>query len=323
MAGRRTNLALLALTAVATGTGVAMFAVGSGWNAWPTVAHGAAGVAMVALAPWKSLVARRGVRRRGVAESAPSIGLSAAVAVALATGFAHRTGVRELGPLLVQQVHVGAALVAVPLAAWHVVARPVRPLRPRAADVDRRAVLLAGGSALVTVALPTAGDRATRSLERGSFDPDAMPVTSWLDDTAPDPAPGRRVVVAGRPWSEGDLAALAGDEVVATLDCTGGWYATQRWTGVRLDRLLAASGAPAGRTIEVRSSTGYARRFPAADGPRLLLATAAGGAPLSAGHGFPARLVAPGRRGYWWVKWVDEVRVDDRPWWWQPPFPLT
>jgi DMSO/TMAO reductase YedYZ molybdopterin-dependent catalytic subunit len=33
---------------------------------------------------------------------------------------------------------------------------------------------------------------------------------------------------------------------------------------------------------------------------RLLLATRVGGAPLEPRHGFPARLVAPGRRGFWW-----------------------
>jgi DMSO/TMAO reductase YedYZ molybdopterin-dependent catalytic subunit len=72
----------------------------------------------------------------------------------------------------------------------------------------------------------------------------------------------------------------------------------------------------------VRSATGYARRFPLGDAPHLLLATRVGGAPLSAGHGFPARLVAPGRRGFWWVKWVDAIEVDDVAWWWQPPLPL-
>jgi DMSO/TMAO reductase YedYZ molybdopterin-dependent catalytic subunit len=34
-------------------------------------------------------------------------------------------------------------------------------------------------------------------------------------------------------------------------------------------------------------------------------------------------LVVPGRRGFWWVKWVTAVDVNDEPWWWQPPFPLT
>jgi DMSO/TMAO reductase YedYZ molybdopterin-dependent catalytic subunit len=75
--------------------------------------------------------------------------------------------------------------------------------------------------------------------------------------------------------------------------------------------------------VLVRSRTGYERRFPIGDASSIVVATGVGGAQLSAGHGFPARLVAPGRRGYWWVKWIDEIRVDDTPWWWQPPFPLT
>jgi DMSO/TMAO reductase YedYZ molybdopterin-dependent catalytic subunit len=53
------------------------------------------------------------------------------------------------------------------------------------------------------------------------------------------------------------------------------------------------------------------------------LATRVGGAPLAARHGFPLRLVAPGRRGFWWVKWVERIELQPTPWWWQPPFPLT
>ena len=44
---------------------------------------------------------------------------------------------------------------------------------------------------------------------------------------------------------------------------------------------------------------------------------------LSPGHGFPLRLVAPGRRGFWWVKWVERIETSATPWWWQSPFPLT
>jgi DMSO/TMAO reductase YedYZ molybdopterin-dependent catalytic subunit len=73
----------------------------------------------------------------------------------------------------------------------------------------------------------------------------------------------------------------------------------------------------------VHSVTGYWIRYPASDIDRLLLATNVGGAPLSAGHGYPLRLIAPGRRGYWWVKWVDRIELQATPWWWQPPFPVT
>ena len=43
---------------------------------------------------------------------------------------------------------------------------------------------------------------------------------------------------------------------------------------------------------------------------------------LSAGHGFPLRLAAPGRRGYGWVKWISEVEVSRDPGWLESPLPL-
>jgi DMSO/TMAO reductase YedYZ molybdopterin-dependent catalytic subunit len=116
----------------------------------------------------------------------------------------------------------------------------------------------------------------------------------------------------------------SGDRMRAVLDCTGGWYAEQEWAGVRLDRLLAGAGVdlPEGGSVDVVSATGYTRRLPLSDAAHLLLATSAAGTPLSAGHGAPVRLVAPGRRGFWWVKWVVRLEVVDAPWWVQSPFPL-
>ena len=325
MAGRRTNLALLVLIMGAFASGVAMWTVGSGWSRWPTVVHGAVGVAIVVMAPWKSVVSRRGVRRRGLKATLPSLGFLLAVVVALVSGFAHRGGGRGAGPVLVMQIHVGASVAALPLALWHVGSRRVRP---RATDFQRRTILrgalLAGASTGMTLAVPHAGRAPTRSLERGSFQPSAMPVTQWLVDKVPMvDSDAWRLRVGARLWSREELERLADDEIVATLDCTGGWFAHQNWRGVRLDRLIVASDVRTGRSIEVRSVTGYSRRFPHDDAPNLILATEVGGAALSVGHGFPARLVAPGRRGFWWVKWVSEIDVDDSPWWWQPPFPLA
>jgi len=224
-------------------------------------------------------------------------------------------------------------LVALPVHTWG------SGQRPRRTDLSRRSLLRTGGLAAGALALWTAGEgllrltgapgasrRATGSHERGSRDPAAMPVTQWFTDTVPESSTDPvELVVAGRrlriPVSDLDR----GDVVRAVLDCTGGWYAEQDWAGTRLDRLLAeVAGAdlPPDGSVDVVSRTGFRRRLPLRDAGSLLLATRAAGRPLSAGHGAPVRLVAPGRRGFWWVKWVQRVEVVDAPWWVQPPFPL-
>jgi DMSO/TMAO reductase YedYZ molybdopterin-dependent catalytic subunit len=331
-AGRGTNLALLVLLVSALGTGALAFASGGRWAFAALAAHGAAGLGIVLLSPWKSAISRRGVRR-GRPGTHASILLAALVVLTVATGIAHAVGVWPT--VLAMQIHVATALCSIPLAIWHVI---VRPVRPRRTDLSRRSLIRAGAVAGGSLAafgaveglvratgLPGGDRRATGSYERGSFEPDAMPVIQWLDDAAPRIAPsGWRLEVrtpdGGRALTYDEIRGHD-DRVRATLDCTGGWFATQDWGGVRLDRLL--EGVDDVRSFVVVSATGYARRFPIDDATSFVLATRVGGATLSAGHGFPARLVAPGRRGFWWVKWVERIEASPTPWWWQSPFPLT
>jgi DMSO/TMAO reductase YedYZ molybdopterin-dependent catalytic subunit len=334
-AGRRTNLALAVLVPVALATGLLAWAYGTAWSRWAIVAHGAAGLGLLVLAPWKSVIVRRGLRRNRPG-SGLSMWLTALIGVSIAAGLAHATGIlRSAGPITAMQIHVAAAVAALPLFAWHLRARPARP---RPVDLSRRVFLrsaLVGAGSVAAygafagmvhlTGLPGRKARFTGSFPIGPHAPEAMPVTQWLFDTVPSvDAATWRLGVRDRgsnvaTLSLGQLDSM-GEEVEAVLDCTGGWFSPQRWRGVRLDRLLP--GRPVGASIEVRSATGYSRRYPLGDASRLWLATRVGGAPLSEGHGAPARLVAPGRRGYWWVKWVRAVEVSDVPWWWQAPFPV-
>jgi DMSO/TMAO reductase YedYZ molybdopterin-dependent catalytic subunit len=325
--GARTNLGLLILLAVAFVTGWMAFSFATSPARWSLIMHATSGVAIVLLLPWKSIIARRGMHRPRPGRWA-SIALGVLVVISLAAGLAHSVGLAFIGPFTAMEFHVGAALVAVPLAVWHVAARRIR-LRPT--DASRRTFLrgaavlgvaaLGYGSSEVMVraaSLPGAGRRFTGSYESGSFQPAQMPVSSWMFDAIPEIEPKSWALRAGgRTWSYDELERFD-DRLVATLDCTGGFYSTQEWSGVRLDRLLQPSGAS---SIRVLSHTGYDRRFPIEDAPRLLLATRFGGRPLDAGHGFPARVVAPDRRGFWWVKWVVAIEADDLPYWWQAPFP--
>ena len=95
-----------------------------------------------------------------------------------------------------------------------------------------------------------------------------------------------------------------------------------QWSGVALADLLDAEGLAAAGSVVVTSHTGYRRRFPTADTSALFLATRVEGGLLSPGTGAPVRLVAPGRRGFWWVKWVASVELSPYGAAWQPPFPL-
>jgi DMSO/TMAO reductase YedYZ molybdopterin-dependent catalytic subunit len=334
---RTTNLALLAALGVAFASGVGAVAAGTTSGAWVAVAHGIVGVAVVLLVPWKSMIVRRGVRRaRHRRTRWVSLLLAALAVTALVTGLGSASGLlRSVGGFRGIWLHVAAALALVPLVIWHVFARPAHASRM---DLSRRTLLRAGTlgvaaagvyvaiTAVVRAAgLPGASRRFTGSYEAGSFDPTAMPTTSWIDDVAPevDPATWRLVVADADGERELSLDELSGHNtrLRATLDCTSGWYAHQDWEGVPVAALVPNTGAA--RSLHVHATTGYWIQLPIGDLDRLLLATRAGGEPLSVGHGFPVRLVAPGRRGFWWVKWVDRIELGSTPWWWQPPFPVT
>lgn len=335
MAGRRTNLGLLVLVPAALGTGGLAFALGTGWGRWATGAHAVAGFGVVVLTPWKSVIVRRGLRRPRRARLA-SLALGALVVVALVSGLAHSTGLATTaGPVSAMQVHVAAALLAVPFFAAHLVTRR-QPVQRT--DLSRRHLLrlgvLAAASTVAYAAveatarlggLPGGRRRFTGSLPRAPFEPADLPVTQWLDDRVQEIDAARwrlRVSSDGRTreWTYAELLGFD-DRMAATLDCTGGWSSRQEWRGVLLSRLVPPHAEA--RSLTVRSRTGYTRRFPLRDAPHLLVATHLGDVPLTAGHGFPARLVAPGRRGFWWVKWLDSVEAGPRPWWAQLPFPAS
>jgi Oxidoreductase molybdopterin binding domain len=325
-AGRRTNVALLVVLLGAAVTGGLAFASGTPIPAkLATLLHGVFGLAVAVLVPWKTVIIRRAPLMR-----AASLSLVLLIVVCIASGLVEVFGgygvLWRLSPM---QIHVGSAVLAAPLLAWHVLRH--RRQRLRRTDLSRRTLLrtgvLAAGVAATYGALESIG-RLARSasasrIATGSHQvsADAVPATMWLFDQVPLIGTEHRIDVAGTAFTVPDLASR-GRTITARLDCTSGWYADAEWTAVNLADLLPPEQLAAAASIDVVSVTGYRRRFPARDADSLWLASAFQGEPLRPGHGAPVRLVAPHRRGFWWVKWVASVKLSEAPAWGQSPFPL-
>jgi DMSO/TMAO reductase YedYZ molybdopterin-dependent catalytic subunit len=326
-AGRRTNVALLVGLLATGASGALAFAAGTPIPARiATLAHGVFGLALVLLVPWKTVIVRRASVIR-----ATSLILLALIAICIASGLVEVfLGYGVWWRLSPMQIHVGSALLAAPLLVAHM--RRHRRQKLHRVDLSRRVLLrtgvLAAGAAATYGVLEGVGRlRGSASAIRiatGShrLRPDAVPATIWLFDEVPAVSTDHRVDVAGSAFSVSDLAARS-RTVAARLDCTSGWYADAEWTAVNLADLLPGDRLAGAASIEVISVTGYRRRFPAEEAGSLWLATGFQGEPLRPGHGAPVRLVAPNRRGFWWVKWVDAVKLSDVPAWGQSPFPLS
>ncbi|MGD9891109.1 MAG: molybdopterin-dependent oxidoreductase [Dehalococcoidia bacterium] len=252
------------------------------------------------------------------------------------------------------QVHLWAAIVAVPLLAvhlgWHLL-ETIRGLRdqrrslpaesPQATArqaLTRRAFMgtvLLGG---IGVSLAFQNTRLANAEVRGLFigripaeergGPGDFPV-EWLFGKEDVDTAAWRLMVEGavsRPLvlTYDELLALPAVTKRIRLSCVSGWTANATWTGVRLRDVLALAIAdPASRAINFHSVSGYAFTWHANRlGDDAILATHVNGAPLSTNHGFPVRLIVPGYPGQNMVKQLDRITVRLEPEQFDPDFKL-
>jgi DMSO/TMAO reductase YedYZ molybdopterin-dependent catalytic subunit len=135
-----------------------------------------------------------------------------------------------------------------------------------------------------------------------------------------------------------DLKQMPRMELVSVLECAGngrGFYAPRvagsqwsfgavgnaRWTGVRLRDVLDKCGLKArateilldGADVPLGKMPDFQRTIPVAKAldPDTILAYEMNGEPLTAAHGFPLRLIAPGWASDSWVKWLQHIEVLD------------
>ncbi|WP_066413493.1 molybdopterin-dependent oxidoreductase [Halorubrum aethiopicum] len=345
---RIVDWSLLAVVLAETVTGLVSFTVGTPAG-WPVFwLHRALGLAIVVLLGWKLARVRHRLTDRTLWRRSTALSVLTLVAAVgtVSTGVVWVFGLDvRLSYWTLLSVHVGFGLALVPLVVAHASTR-FRP--PRRVDFEGRRTAIRYGVLLIAGAIvyrlqqganrllstPGADRRFTGSQPREGDGNGAFPVTSWVaDDPDPIDRSSYRLSVTGlvaepREFAADDLERVGGDETSALLDCTSGWYTVQEWGGVRVGDLIEAAGGADGsgraqggdgtesgeakpdeRYVRFVSVTGYRWTLPLSEAEDALLATRVGGDPLSHGHGAPARLVAPGRRGFQWVKWVTRVEV--------------
>lgn len=151
-----------------------------------------------------------------------------------------------------------------------------------------------------------------------------VPTSGWriytIGSSIPriDPA-AYRLTVGGaveRPatYTLADLRALPQAEQVSDFHCVTGWSVDAvHWRGVRFADLLGPArlrpDAKALRFVSDEVPYDDTLTVEQALAPDAMLALDMDGKPLSAPHGFPARVVMPRMYGYKNVKWVTRIEV--------------
>ncbi|OUE22298.1 TMAO/DMSO reductase [Clavibacter michiganensis] len=195
--------------------------------------------------------------------------------------------------------------------------------------VARRGFLVAVGASVAAVVGLTAGQSFRLLAPLNAFGPrvmgtgpQALPVNrtaeaAGVTETAMDPA-WTLTVSAGSSSRAFTMDDLRGMELVtATLPiaCVEGWSQSATWRGVRLKDLMDAVGADPGARLRVTSlerSGGFRRTEMGPEyvrDPLTLVALELDGAPLDIQHGYPARMIAPGRPGVLQTKWLSTLEA--------------
>ncbi|MHB8578032.1 MAG: molybdopterin-dependent oxidoreductase [Dehalococcoidia bacterium] len=327
MSGKAINLGLLVLVVLQVATGIGAFLAGV--PQWQIVVwlHAVGGFTIVLLFYWKRRIIVRSLTRQPLGPRAmPGLALLTLVLAALATGIGWSTvGLPYIGGYNPITIHVALGIGALITIVFH---GQMHWPRVRGRDAPGRRALLRGGLVIgaataawrateagsSVLGLSGASRRFTGSRRADSSGGNDFPTSNWLFDN-PDPLDLSRWqlrlnghVQTPLTFAINDIAPAA--SLTALLDCTGGWYSEQNWSGLSLSSLLDAAGVrPGARSVVVRASTGYWRRYTLAEARGALRATHGGGAALSHNHGAPMRLVMPGKRGFEWVKWVTAIEV--------------
>jgi hypothetical protein len=196
--------------------------------------------------------------------------------------------------------------------------------------VSRRGFITAVGASTATVVALTAGQSFAALSPFNIFaprvkgtGPAGLPVNrtakaAQVLDTAMAPdwvltvSNGSRSVALSRP----ELLALPQTTVELPISCVEGWSQMATWKGVRLRDLLDQVGADTSNGLKLTSLEKKGGYRVTQMGPEYafdastLVALEVNGEALDIDHGYPARMIAPGRPGVLQTKWLSKLEVE-------------
>jgi DMSO/TMAO reductase YedYZ molybdopterin-dependent catalytic subunit len=103
-------------------------------------------------------------------------------------------------------------------------------------------------------------------------------------------------------------------EKVVTLHCVEGWEVTVLWEGIQVKDLLEEAGYNQSTQVLIfYAADGYTTSLPLSYiiNENITIAFKVNGLVLPSGEGFPFRLVAEGKLGYKWIKWLTKIEVSN------------
>ena len=114
----------------------------------------------------------------------------------------------------------------------------------------------------------------------------------------------------------GDLQAYPQVSKLATLPCVEGWSFIAKWTGPELASILDAAGVKPEAKILIFYTADSASGYTSLDlsyirDKNVIIALRLNDITMPQERGFPFQVVAEGKLGYKWAKWVTRIEVSD------------
>ena len=111
-----------------------------------------------------------------------------------------------------------------------------------------------------------------------------------------------------------DLLAYPQISQLMDLNCVEGWNFTAKWTGPMLSAIFADAGVQSGAKIVIFYTTDDPDGFTSLDlsyinDNNIIIALKDNDVTLPADRGFPFQVVATGKFGYKWAKWVTRIEL--------------